>query len=99
MYRLIEVIWVDAEEYGEIGWNDLKAMKRYAKKPCPEMRSVGYVLHFDDQHISLASTVGDKECSSIEKVPCQFITSIRDLIPQGDPIVPGKLPGKKDKKE
>jgi hypothetical protein len=43
MYRLVEVIWVDAEEYGEVGWNDLKAMKKYAKKPCPRMRSVGYV--------------------------------------------------------
>jgi len=96
MYRLVEVTWVDAEEYGEIGWNDLKAMKRYAKKPCPEMRSVGYVFHFDDQHISLASTVGDKECSSIEKVPCQFIVSIKDLIPQGDPV---DQPGTRKKKK
>ena len=85
MYRLVEVTWVDAEEYGEVGWNDLKAMKRYAKKPCPVMRSVGYVLHQDDQHISLASTIGDKECSTVEKVPCHFIISITDLIPQGDP--------------
>ena len=100
MYRLVEVIWVDAEEYGEIGWNDLKAMKRYAKKPCPVMRSVGYVLHQDDQHISLASTVGDKECSTVEKVPCQFIQSITDLIHQVDlPDQPGTHENKKKKKE
>ena len=96
MYRLVEVIWVDAEEYGEVGWNDLKAMKRYAKKPCPRMRSVGYVLHFDDQHISLASTIGDKECSTIEKVPCQFIISITDLIQQGAVSDP---PGTRKKKK
>ena len=97
MYRLVEVIWVDAEEYGEVGWNDLKAMKRYAKKPCPVMRSVGYVLHQDDHHISLASTVGDKECSTVEKVPCQFIQSITDLIHQGDP--PDQPGTRKTKKE
>ena len=97
MYRLVEVIWIDAEEYGEVGWNDLKAMKRYAKKPCPQMRSVGYVLHHSEAHISLASTMGDKECSTVEKVPCQFIISIKDLIPQGDP--PDQPGNKKNKKD
>ena len=82
MYRLVEVIWVDAEEYGEIGWNDLKAMKRYAKKPCPTMRTVGYVIHQSEHHISLASTVGEKDCSTLEKIPCQFIQKITDLIHQ-----------------
>ena len=80
-YRLVEVIWVDAEEYGEIGWNDLKAMKRYVKKPCPEMRTVGYVIHQSATHISLASTVGEKECSSLEKIPCQFVKNIKELDP------------------
>ena len=82
MYKLVEVIWVDAEEYGEIGWNDLKSMKRYAKKPCPEMRSVGYVLYNNKSHISLASTVGSEQCSSIEKIPTEFIISITELIPR-----------------
>jgi len=78
-YRLVEVTWVDAEEYGEIGWNDLKSMKTYAKKPCPVMRTVGYVLHHSENHIALASTVGDKDCSSIEKIPAEFIKEIKDL--------------------
>ena len=81
MYSLVEVIWIDAEEYGETGWNDLKAMKRYAKKPCPRMRSVGYVLHHSEAHISLASTMGDKECSTVEKIPTGFIKSITVLSP------------------
>ena len=83
MYKLVEVIWRDAEEYGEVGWNDLKAMKRYAKKPCPIMKSVGYILYQNTQHISLASTVGPEQCSSIEKIPCEFIKSITELVPQG----------------
>jgi len=85
MYILVEVVWMDAEEYGEVGWNDLKAMKRYAKKPCPEMRSVGYVLYHDKNHISLASTVGPDQCSTIEKIPSNFIKSITEL--------PGQDPG------
>jgi len=83
MYKLVEVIWRDAEEYGEIGWNDLKAMKRYAKKPCPIMKTVGYILYQNTQHISLASSIGDEQCSSIEKIPCEFIKSITELVPQG----------------
>ena len=81
MYTLVEVIWVDAEEYGEVGWNDLKAMKRYAKKPCPEMRSVGYILFNSKSHISLASTVGPDQCSTIEKIPIEFVKSITELLP------------------
>ena len=41
-YKLVEVIWIDAEEHGDVGWNDLKSMKAYAKKPCPVMHTVGY---------------------------------------------------------
>ena len=78
-YRLVEVLWVDAEEYGETGWNNLAAMKRYAKKPCPIMRTTGYVIYEGKSHISLASTVGDKECSTIEKIPTEFVKSIKDL--------------------
>ena len=25
-YPIVEVVWIDAEEKGEVGWNDLKAM-------------------------------------------------------------------------
>jgi len=79
MHRLVEVTWVDAEEYGEVGWNDLKSIKRYAKKPCPTMRTVGYVVHQSAKHISLVSTLGEKECSTLEKIPTQFIISIDEL--------------------
>jgi len=80
-YKLVEVVWVDAEEHGEIGWNSLKSMKAYAKKPCPVMRSIGYVLHQSKEHIALASTVGKTDCSSIEKIPAEFIKSITELFP------------------
>ena len=80
-YNIVQVIWVDAEEYGETGWNDKKEMLAYAKKPCPDMRSVGYLVYRDDDHLSLLSTVGVKECSTVEKIPVAFIKSIEVLTP------------------
>ena len=76
-YKLVEVIWLDAEEHGDIGWNDLKSMKLYAKKPCPVMHTVGYVLHQSDTHIAVASTVGTDDCSRVEKIPAEFIKEIK----------------------
>ena len=76
-YKLVEVIWVDAEEHGDTGWNDLKAMKRYAKTPCPVMHTVGYILHQGPDHIALASTIGPEECSSVEKIPTEFVKEIK----------------------
>jgi len=78
-YELAEVIWIDAEEHGDTGWNNLKEQLAYAKKPCPSMRTVGYIVHEDDDHIALLSTIGPVECSTVEKIPRAFIKSINPL--------------------
>jgi len=78
-YDMVEVMWVDAEEHGEIGWNNLKEQLKYAKKPCPLMRSIGFEVWRDAKHIALISSMGDKECSSVEKIPMGFIKSITKL--------------------
>ena len=75
-FEMVQVVWIDAEEFGDTGWNDMKEMLRYAKKPCPDMRSIGYLVYRDDDHISLLSTIGNKECSTVEKIPVAFIKSI-----------------------
>jgi len=80
-YNIVEVQWVDAEEHGEIGWNNLKAQLKYAKKPCPLMRSVGFEVWRDENHIALLSSIGDKECSAIEKIPIAFVQSVTVLSP------------------
>jgi len=86
-YKLVEVIWIDAEEHGDIGWNDLKSMKAYAKKPCPVMHTVGYVLHECKEHIAVASTIGSEECSRVEKIPSEFIKEIK-VIRESPPGTP-----------
>ena len=79
-YNIVEVTWIDAEEFGEIGWNNLKEQLKYAKKPCPTMHSVGYEVYRNKQHIALLSSIGDKECSTIDKIPVAFIKSIKPLM-------------------
>ena len=78
-YDIVEVLWIDAEENGDVGWNDLKEQLRYAKKPCPTMSTIGYLVHDGKDHISFLSTIGDKECSTLEKVPKGFIVSMNRL--------------------
>lgn len=78
-YPIVEVVWIDAEEKGEIGWNDLKAQLRYAKKPCPEMHTVGYEVYRGKDHISILSTIGPGESSTLEKIPLGFVKSIKEL--------------------
>lgn len=77
-YQRAEVLWIDAEEHGETGWNNLKEQLAYAKRPCPSMRTIGYIVHEDEDHIALLSTIGASECSTVEKIPKAFI---KDIIP------------------
>ena len=83
-YDIVEVLWIDAEENGDVGWNDIKEQLRYAKKPCPTMSTIGYLVYEGKDHISLLSTIGDKECSTLEKIPKGFIVSMNRLVKRID---------------
>ena len=84
-YDIVEVCWIDAEEYGEVGWNDLKSQLAYAKKPCPTMRTIGYMVYEGEDHLSLLSTIGDKECSTVEKIPRAFVKNVTVWTPATPP--------------
>jgi hypothetical protein len=77
--KIAKVTWIDAEEIGDVGWNSLTEAKKKAKTPCPTMISVGHVLYEGKDHISLISTLGEKECSSLEKLPLSFVVKIERL--------------------
>ena len=66
-YQIVEVLWSDAEEKGDTGWNDIKEMLQYAKKPCPIMKSVGYDVYRDKDHISLLSTMDQRNVRRLRK--------------------------------
>mgnify|MGYP003647173436 CR=1 FL=1 len=79
-YDVVEVIWVDAEEVGDTGWNNLKGQLRESKKPCPVMKSVGYCIYRSETHISVLSSMGKENASTLEKIPMSFVVQIKNLI-------------------
>lgn len=80
-YDIVEVVWADAEELGDVGWNNLREQLKSAKKPCPVMRTVGYEVYRDDEHIAVLSTIGKDLASTLEKIPMAFIKSVVTLTP------------------
>jgi len=79
--KIVKVSWYDAEEIGEVGWNNLADQKKAAKKPPPLMRSVGFLIYEGNLHVSLLSTLGDKEASTLEKIPQGMIVEMVELSP------------------
>ena len=78
-YDIVEVVWKDAEELGDVGWNCLTKQMRDAKKKCPVMHSVGYCVYRDDDHIALLSTVGKDLGSTLEKIPMGMVISVTKI--------------------
>tara|TARA_B100000900_G_C20574006_1_gene714539 strand:+ start:97 stop:420 length:324 start_codon:yes stop_codon:yes gene_type:complete len=99
LYPIVEVVWIDAIEHGDIGWNDLAELMREARKPCPSMHTVGYCVFHGPDHIALLNTLGSDECSRLDKIPTQFVRSITYL--RGEPpktLDGGPKPTKKPQK-
>jgi hypothetical protein len=46
------------------------------------MKSVGYCVYRDKEHISLLSTIGDKDSSTLEKIPMGFVVQVKTLQPE-----------------
>ena len=78
-YSIVEVIWIDAEEAGDLGWNDPDEVITEAGRECPLVRSVGYVVFESDSHISLIRSWHSGGLSSVEKIPKGFIRAIKPL--------------------
>jgi len=83
-FPVIKVTWFDAEEIGEVGWNSLIDQKKAAKKRPPLMESVGFLIHDCSTHLSLLSTIGPNESSTLEKIPKGVIMEITNLVPEFD---------------
>ena len=78
-YPIVEVEWHDAEESGEVGWNSTKEMLKLARKQCPTMKSVGYLVHESKTHVALLSTINDDSCSTLEKIPRGMVLKLTPL--------------------
>ena len=78
-YPIVEVLWRDAIEIGEIGWNDPDEIKEEAMSPCPLVKSIGYLIYESESHISLLRAIHSEGVSTLEKIPKGFIEAIKKL--------------------
>lgn len=77
--RLVKVTWVDAMTIGGSGWIEKDEAKANAKEPLPMMLTVGFVLHNDEEQISLTSTIGPGETAQVNKIPKRMIVRIEEV--------------------
>ena len=77
--KIVEVIWVDAETLGDSTWQDIEEIKQRAKDNPPVMRTVGFVLHESDTHISVTDSLGENECGHMTKIPIGMVTECKVL--------------------
>lgn len=77
--KLVKVTWVDAMTIGGAGWLEKDEAKANAKEPLPIMLTVGFVLHNDEEQISITSTIGPGETAQVNKIPKRMIVSIEEI--------------------
>lgn len=77
--KLFKVYWVDAMTVGGAEWLCKDEAKSSAKNPLPIMITVGFVLHNDEEQISLTSTVGPEETAQVNKIPKRMIIKIEEV--------------------
>lgn len=82
MKKIYHVWWVDAETFGDSGWNDLTEAMESAKVAPPIMQTVGFVLVETEDYVALTDSLGDKECGHVTKIPRSMIQR-RELLIHG----------------
>ena len=77
--RLVKVTWIDAMTIGGAEWLEKDAAKSSAKEPLPMMLTVGFVLHHDEEQISITSTIGPGETAQVNKIPKRMVIKIEEV--------------------
>ncbi len=77
--KLVKVLWIDAMTVGGAEWLGKDEAKSSAKEPLPMMLTVGFVLHHDDEQISLTSTIGPGETAQVNKIPKRMVIKIEEV--------------------
>ena len=74
-YPIVQVIWIDAESSDM--WEDIEDIKR----SCKPIRTVGYLIEDEEEHISVAMQLDleNKNCSMVMTIPNFWIESIEEL--------------------
>ena len=77
--KLVKVTWIDAMTIGGAEWIEKDEAKANAREPLPIMLTVGFVLHNDEEQISLTSTIGPCETAQVNKIPKRMIVRIEEV--------------------
>jgi|TARA_R100000458_G_C8274279_1_gene249215 hypothetical protein len=74
--KIVQISWVDAETFGDTGWQDLEEANKKSKEASPLMKTIGFVLYECESHIALTDSIGEKECGHVTKIPKQMVQNI-----------------------
>jgi hypothetical protein len=81
-YPMVCVTWKDAESQGGPSWEDSSEMLEFAKKPLVLVRTVGLLIHSDDEKVAVTDTVSGDQMGGVNKIPKSWIMEITQLEPQ-----------------
>jgi hypothetical protein len=81
-YPMVCVTWKDAESQGGPSWEDSSEMLEFAKKPLVLVRTVGLLIHSDDEKVAITDTVSGDQMGGVNKIPKSWIMEITELEPR-----------------
>lgn len=70
-YPIVEVVWQDAE--CNPTWTSIEKIK---EGKLPIIRTIGFLLHEDDEKLIVASTIGGDEVNATMMIPADWVTKV-----------------------
>ena len=81
--RMVMVIWKDAESQGGPSWEDTDDMLEFARRPLTPVRTVGLLLHLDEEQIAVTDTIALDQMGGVTKIPRAWVERFEFLTPDG----------------
>lgn len=81
--RMVLVIWKDAESQGGPSWEDTDDMLEFARRPLTPVRTVGLLLHLDEEQIAVTDTIATDQMGGVTKIPRAWVERFEFLAPNG----------------
>ncbi len=81
--RMVMVIWKDAESQGGPSWEDTDDMLEFARRPLTPVRTVGLLLHLDEEQIAVTDTIALDQMGGVTKIPRAWVERFEFLAPDG----------------
>ena len=80
---MVMVIWKDAESQGGPSWEDTDDMLEFARRPLTPVRTVGLLLHLDEEQIAVTDTIALDQMGGVTKIPRAWVERFEFLAPDG----------------